>query len=110
VFHCSAGKDRTGVLAAVLLSLLGVADVVIAEDYGLSAAAMEKLDEWQRAQPEAGDAMVLQPKTFLACPPQAMLTFLAQLRERFGSVEGYVREVGVPASTVGRLRATLLER
>src|SRR4029078_2117372 len=39
VFHCSAGKDRTGVLAAVLLSVLGVSDDDIAADYALSRAA-----------------------------------------------------------------------
>ena len=110
VFHCTAGKDRTGVLAAVILSLLGVADVDVAEDYGLSALAMVKLVEWQRAQPEGGTAMVVQPTAILACPPQAMLAFLTRVREQFGSVEGYVREVGVPASTVSRLRHVLLER
>ena len=40
VFHCEAGCDRTGVLAAVVLSLLGVPDEVIAADYALTAAAM----------------------------------------------------------------------
>ena len=110
VFHCAAGKDRTGVLAAVVLSLLGVDDVDIAEDYGLSAAAMERLDEWLRSHPDQREEMARQPRAFLACPPQAMLTFLAHVRDRFGSVEGYVRESGVPASTVTRLRHVLLER
>jgi protein-tyrosine phosphatase len=41
VFHCSAGKDRTGVLAALVLSVLGVAGDDIAEDYHLSAPAMD---------------------------------------------------------------------
>ena len=43
VFHCAAGKDRTGVLAALVLGLLGVDDDVIVEDYALSARAMDGL-------------------------------------------------------------------
>lgn len=48
VFHCSAGKDRTGVTAALLLGLLGVDDATIAADYALTAPAMEALVEWVR--------------------------------------------------------------
>ena len=43
VFHCFAGKDRTGILTALVLGLLGVADDDIAADYALSAAAMHRL-------------------------------------------------------------------
>ena len=58
VFHCSAGKDRTGVLAAILLSVLGVSDVDITDDYALSRPAMRELAAWVRADgPEAYEAM-----------------------------------------------------
>ena len=50
VFHCFAGKDRTGILTALVLGLLGVADDDIAADYALSAAAMHRLLDWLRAQ------------------------------------------------------------
>ena len=43
VFHCSAGKDRTGVLSALILAFLGVPDETIVEDYALSGPAMERL-------------------------------------------------------------------
>jgi protein-tyrosine phosphatase len=46
VFHCSAGKDRTGVLASLVLAVLGVADHQIAADYHLSALAMDQLVAW----------------------------------------------------------------
>ena len=53
VFHCSAGKDRTGVLAALVLSVLGVPDEVVAADYHLSASAVVKLVEWMHiARPD----------------------------------------------------------
>jgi len=108
-FHCSAGKDRTGVIAALLLSLLGVPDDDIAEDYTTSAVAMEKLVEWVRSQrPEAADAMAQQPAVFLACPPEAMHVFLARIRERWGSVERYLDSIGVTAPTRTSVRSAFL--
>src|SRR4030095_11889948 len=49
VFHCEAGCDRTGVLAAAVLSLLGVPDEIIAEDYALTAPAMPAIHARVRA-------------------------------------------------------------
>ncbi len=46
MFHCSAGKDRTGVLAALLLGALGVPDETIVADYSLSRDAMERMLVW----------------------------------------------------------------
>lgn len=95
-FHCSAGKDRTGVIAALILGSLGVADDDIADDYTTSAIAMEKLVAWIRSQrPEAADAMAAQPAAFLACPPEAMHVFLARVRDRWGSIDGYLDAIGV---------------
>jgi len=109
VFHCSAGKDRTGVTAALILGLLGVSDDQIAADYAHTAIAMDDLVAWVRAQsPEAANSMTDQPKTFLSCPEEAMSGFLAELTQRFGSTEGYVESIGVPATTVDTLRARYL--
>lgn len=109
VFHCSAGKDRTGVLAAVVLAVLGVSDHQIAADYHLSALAMDQLVAWHvEHQPELVDAMS-QRRHFLACPPEAMLAFLDRVRCRFGSAESYLADVGVAPSTLTRLRDLLLE-
>jgi protein-tyrosine phosphatase len=111
VFHCSAGKDRTGVLAALLLSMLGVSDDVIADDYHLSAAAMERLVAALAAEnPEVADRMVEQPDVFRRCPPEAMHLFLQRLRERYGSVDLYLLGAGVPPAVLTRARETLLER
>ena len=109
VFHCAAGKDRTGVLAAVVLSLLGVADADIARDYGLSAPAMVALVDWVRANvPEALDTMTDQPPAFLAAPPAAMAGLLASVRAAHGSMVGYVASIGVGSDVVDALRANLL--
>jgi protein tyrosine/serine phosphatase len=110
VFHCAAGKDRTGVLAALTLSMLGVADDHIADDYALSAESERRYHEWRRAVSgveavEAGHApaWVLNP-----CPRQAMQLFLVELRERHGSIETYLARAGVTEADAEALRARLL--
>lgn len=95
VFHCAAGKDRTGVLAALVLAVLGVPDLTIAEDYALSTAAMDELVVWYREErPEVVEQMAQQPAHLLACPPEAMLAFLAHLRLEHGSVRQYLVDAG----------------
>lgn len=109
VFHCSAGKDRTGVTAAVLLGLAGVDHTTIAADYHLTGLAMDDLLAWVRAaHPESADSMTEQPPVFLACPPQAMLTFLDELDGRHGDMEGFVRSLGVDAGVINRYRTNVL--
>jgi protein-tyrosine phosphatase len=109
VFHCAAGKDRTGVLAAVVLGLLGVDDDTIATDYGLSKAAMDSLIEWMRANvPDSLDAMTDQPAAFLDAPPRAMQLVLEVVRSEHGSMAGYVEAIGVDADVVTSLRRSLL--
>jgi protein-tyrosine phosphatase len=109
VFHCAAGKDRTGVLAALTLSLLGVDDDVVGHDYSLSSEAMVRMTEWFRAtHPERTDITVDQPRAFLDAPAAAMSGFLELLRAEYGSVEAYVKSVGVTDETIERLRTTLL--
>jgi protein-tyrosine phosphatase len=109
VFHCSAGKDRTGVIAALLLATAGVPDDDIADDYTTSSVAMAKLVEWVQARsPEAADAMAKQPAAFLSCPPEAMHVFLARIRAQWGSVAGYLRGIGVEDDTLDAVRAAFL--
>ena len=109
VFHCSAGKDRTGVLAAVLLSVLGVSDDDIAADYALSRAAMREMAEWVRTErPESYETMSAQPPAFLDAPPLAMRRFLARARTTYGTLTDYVIASGLGTGDVAALQATLL--
>ena len=110
VFHCAAGKDRTGVLAATVLSLLGVDDAVIIADYTISGANMDRLvDRLRRDRPEALTAMNEQPSAYLAAPPAAMERFLAHVRTEHGSVRGWVHALGIDDATIDALRANLLD-
>lgn len=109
LFHCAAGKDRTGVVAAVVLGLLEVPAEDIAADYHLSAAAMESFLDWLRQRfPDALDAMVDQPREYLEAPAEAMFEFLDEVHRRHGSVLGLAEHLGVGPAVVDRLRDALL--
>ena len=111
VFHCAAGRTRTGVVAAMLLSLLGVADDHIATDYSLSRLGMARFKEWVIATyPEAADAMTDQPSAFLAAPAEAMHLFLERLRAEFGSMHDYVAGLGVTDATLDAVKERLFSR
>lgn len=109
VFHCTAGKDRTGLLSALVLSLLGVPEETVVADYALSGEAMERL----RAKlivkyPDSKDTLTDIDEVFSANPAN-MVELFAYLRERYGSVTEYAVTVGVPDAVVARLREELLE-
>ncbi len=109
VFHCSVGKDRTGVLAAVLLALLGAHDETIVDDYAASAPALTAYRSWlDTHDPAAGAALAARPPAFLAAPPAAMAAVLAQVRGEGRSMVGYARSIGVPFEVIESLHDQLL--
>lgn len=110
VFHCSAGKDRTGVTAALLLGLAGVGHDTIAADYHLTATAMDEIAAWfRRAHPDSTDTMARQDHTFMAAPIEAMEVFLTGLDAEFGSVEGYFTSIGVAPDVTRAYRAVVTQ-
>jgi protein-tyrosine phosphatase len=109
VFHCAAGKDRTGILAALLLSTLGVPDDLIVADYEISEHALAPSFAWA----EANDAAMATALAKLApwqhrSSPERMQVFLDRLRERHGSIEGYLTDAGLETEVLEALRARLL--
>ncbi len=109
VYHCAAGKDRTGVVSAVLLGLLDVPDEVIVADY---VATQENLD--------AIIARLLETKGYhamlSALPPDTlhaegatMVEFLERMRAEYGSMRDYARDAGVTDAALGCLETRLLE-
>jgi len=108
VFHCSAGKDRTGVLAALILAFLGVPDETIVEDYSLSSEAMGRLLERLKAEyPDNVDEVERFAPAVLQVVPETMEEFLARLRDEYGSYDTLAQLLGVAAS-VDALRRTVL--
>lgn len=110
VFFCMAGKDRTGVLAAILLSLLGVSEDDIVADFELSGAEVVALVEHLRTREDFEDhPMMNQPEPLLRAPRAAMERFLAEVDVRYGGLPGYVRSLDIDAETVQALQSLLLE-
>jgi protein-tyrosine phosphatase len=100
VFHCSAGKDRTGIVSAVLLGLVGVADDTIVADYALSARAMNRLvDHLVAKYPESSERLRQLAPALVAAEPATMEMFLSSIRTDFGSRDGYAEHIGVAGAT-----------
>ncbi len=108
--HCSAGKDRTGVVVAIVLSLLGVADEVIAQDYHLTSAylAAEFTQAVEQLQASTGLGQRLNGLA-LTCPPELILATLDRMRAAHGSVEEYLLAHGLTAEQIAELRRSLIE-
>jgi protein-tyrosine phosphatase len=106
--HCAAGKDRTGLVSALLLGLLGVPRETIADDYALSAECLRPRDEEWLANGPGERAEREQALVRFAPTRQVMLEVLEHLDERYGGVEGYLRQAGVTPEDLERLRARLL--
>jgi protein-tyrosine phosphatase len=109
VVHCSAGKDRTGIVSGVLLALLGVDDDTIVADYALSARAMRRFTTWLFAHdPNGHDRIRRALPALVAAEPAAMHDFLTGLRADYGSIVGWAEQHDI-GSAVGFLRASFLE-
>ena len=105
VFHCSAGKDRTGLLAAMILEVLGVDAETIRADYLLTNEAVEGILRRIKAmQPDAS------PTTqSLAAQPLAFQVFQDTLHGEYVGAKAYLQRHGVSSETLERLRSNLLE-
>jgi protein-tyrosine phosphatase len=109
VFHCTAGKDRTGLLSALVLSLLGVPEETVVADYALSGAAMSRLRTKLIEKYPDGESVIADSDVLFSADPANMVTLFAHLRNRYGTVAEYAARVGVPGDVVQRLRQSLLE-
>jgi protein-tyrosine phosphatase len=109
VFHCTAGKDRTGVLSAVVLSLLGVDEPTVVADYALSGAAMSRLRVKIMAKyPDFRETIEGIDEVFSAEPAQ-MEQLLEHIEAEYGSVATYIEGLGAGPGLVDSLRSALLE-
>lgn len=109
VFHCAAGKDRTGIVAALLLAGLGVSDELIELDYAMSADAAQRVRTWVLEQaPEYLEQFSKVPPVFFAAHPDAIGGLLRDLREDHGSIREYCRTIGVESDAWERLEKAFL--
>jgi len=109
VYHCAAGKDRTGVVSAVVLGLLGVPDEVIVADYAATQETLDAIIDRLMATKGYQRMLAALPPDTIEAEAGTMITFLAGIAERYGSMQEYARQAGVADRTVDRLAARLLE-
>ncbi len=101
LFHCTAGKDRTGVVSAVLLSLAGVSDEDIIYDYALSREFNKvRLEAFLQKHPETDREIVLANE-------RSMEKFLELFRKKYGTAERYLSHTGLTAERIRSLGAKL---
>ncbi len=105
IFHCSAGKDRTGIMAALILEVLGVDSETIDADYLLTNEAVEEiLRRIKGMQPHATPTI-----QSLSAQPLAFQRFRETLHGKYGGAEKYLRTHGANSETLESLRLHLLE-
>ena len=109
VYHCAGGKDRTGIISALLLGLAGVSRDVILDDYTLTS-----IFHYRRSL--MGGASAFEKPVLSAseyedryCPRDGMARTLAHLDENYGGIEAYVRAIGLTEGQIESLRGMLIE-
>ncbi len=111
LYHCTTGKDRTGLLTCYLLSIAGVPREDIAADYCVSELFLQPVYERLRAglvrvHPNVADHTA--DDAFFHTPAAAMLTLIDTMTARYGSVTAFLRACGVTDGTFEQIRAKLL--
>lgn len=102
LFHCTAGKDRTGVVSAILLALVGVSDEDIVYDYAISREFnKQRLEAYLKEHPEIDKDIVLANE-------KSMYGFLRMLREKHNSVDQYLRDIGISEYEIQELKSKLI--
>jgi protein-tyrosine phosphatase len=116
--HCTAGKDRTGVAAAIVLRALGVSTQAVIEDYVLSASLqdLQQLYGGRNFQRHGSWEFLstLPPEIrapLIAAEPEYIEAMLGTLDQRYGSVDGYLASrLGVTDAALGHIRELYLDR
>lgn len=108
VFHCAAGKDRTGVLAALILDIVGVERQAIVGDYVLTASRMEAILERLLRNRAEGGMDYQFPASALTVEAATMEGFLDGVDQRYGGARQWALAAGVPYDAVEALSTLLV--
>ncbi len=109
VFHCQAGKDRTGVLAALVLACIGVERRTIVDDYVLTAARMDLIVGRLRRDPHFADRIDELPPSVFVVEATTMERFLDGLQESYGGARAWAHMAGVSTDQLDALVDLLVE-
>jgi protein-tyrosine phosphatase len=109
IFHCAAGTDRTGVLAALLLALAGVPDETIGHDYALSADALFARYEAEGPPEGYEGKLTLESVRGRSAVADGMVLLMQYLRDEYGGAESYARHIGLTDTQIESIRRAILE-
>lgn len=105
IFHCFLGKDRTGILAAMFLTLAGVGREHIVRDYSLSEDALQP---FILGEIERNTGLIWENNDeHLSSPPSNMAGLLDEIDSRYGGVEDYLYRAGVSARDIDKAAGLL---
>ena len=110
VLHCTAGKDRTGVSTAFLLSILNISRALIEADYLLTNLDTERQADFIEGSvryPESYDRRAMIASA--GVPPTAMKDFLDGVELKWGSALGYLEDIGITLAQMESIRTNFLE-
>jgi protein tyrosine/serine phosphatase len=108
VVHCMGGKDRTGIVSALLLRLAGVQLDAIGEDYAVTAANLEpSTSKWIPAITD--EVARAKWEKLRDTPADAMVRVVEEIEARYGDVASYLRAAGLTDAKIERLRERLVD-
>lgn len=107
IFHCYAGKDRTGVIAALILGAVGVSEQVIIEDYTASTAQLTALKAMWRAEAIRDGSDVKLHERNSASEAVTMQHTLTYIRQQYGGITDYLRRCGISDDQLTQLNSAL---
>jgi protein-tyrosine phosphatase len=110
LFHCNGGKDRTGLIAAIVLGLAGVPNQTIVKDYAITGKYLLSRHISQEAE-RNNDVSDMKWEEYrdIDCPPKAMEGTLRHIEQRYRGVEQYAVEVGLSLEQISNIRNAIVE-
>lgn len=103
LFHCQAGKDRTGILAMLLLGLAGVEKKDIVSNYETTYTNLESIHDYAGERPY-GDI----PESFMYSSREYILRAYEYILDKYGDFEQYMRAKGVSEEVIDRVKGRLV--
>lgn len=100
LFHCQEGKDRTGIISALLLLLAGVSDIDIYADYEISNVFLYEM---------INKAKTILPDYLLYLKLEYMDKILVYLREKYETMENYLLSKGICKTEINKIKSKLLD-
>jgi protein-tyrosine phosphatase len=110
LFHCAVGKDRTGILSATVLSILGVADKDIVMDYNLTESYMAEFKKRLKDTPRGVRMLENLPDYVWEARSDSMISVLSEIRRQYGSMREYLQSFGIHPLLFAQLERSLVER